>query len=74
MLDPKDILTREEVARLLKVSVGFITEVTRGRHPDPLPFHKVGKYQRFYRPAVEAWFLARNRKRKNRFVESQKAA
>ena len=66
MINPQDIFTPEEVAKFLKVSRGFITEVTRSRHPNPLPLHKVGKYRRFYRPEVERWFQDTLRKRKAR--------
>jgi hypothetical protein len=57
-LDPKDILTVEELADRLKVSPGWIYEKSRsrGRHSGkPLPCLRMGRYIRFAWPDVVEW-------------------
>lgn len=62
-LDEKDILTPEELARRLKVPVGWIYEKSRarGKHGGkPLPVLRVGRYLRFIWPEVLEWMRARS--------------
>jgi excisionase family DNA binding protein len=60
-LDPNEILTLEEVAQRLKVSDRWVYEKTRKRCPNPLPVMRIGRYVRFYWPAVSAWLLAQSK-------------
>ena len=59
ILDPKDVLTPEELAERLKVRLGWVYEKsrTRGRHASakPLPCLRMGRYLRFYWPDVCEW-------------------
>jgi hypothetical protein len=54
-----EILSPEELADRLKVSVGWVREQSRGstrcRLNDPLPFIKLGKYLRFNWREVCEW-------------------
>jgi hypothetical protein len=57
-LDPKDILTPDELAARLKVGLGWIYEKSRvrGKHGDaPLPCLRMGRYLRFSWPDVCDW-------------------
>jgi len=54
--EPSDILTPEECAALLRVNPSFIYEKCRRRSRDPLPCHRIGRYLRFRRSEVMAWF------------------
>ncbi|MFZ0951752.1 MAG: helix-turn-helix domain-containing protein [Candidatus Sulfotelmatobacter sp.] len=54
-MDTNDILTAEETAELLKVSVGWIHAKTRARSRNPLPCFRPGKYLRFSREEVLVW-------------------
>lgn len=57
-LDPNDILTPEELARRLKVSVGWVYEKSRHRGKfsgKPLPCLRLGRYLRFAWPDVVTW-------------------
>lgn len=60
---PEDLLTPEQVAARLQVSKSWVFEQTRNRakvrnkNRAPLPFHRIGKYLRFYWPEVSAWLL-----------------
>jgi excisionase family DNA binding protein len=51
-----EILTAEECAELLRVSVGWVHAKTRARSRNPLPAHRIGKYLRFRRSEILAWF------------------
>lgn len=55
---PAEILKPEEVAALLRTSVGWIYEKCRTRQRDPLPCLRLGRYIRFEKQIVLAW--ARN--------------
>jgi predicted DNA-binding transcriptional regulator AlpA len=59
-LTPSDILTPEELAELFKVPVTWVYEKTTTRaavrDADPLPYRKLGRYLRFNRSDVLAWF------------------
>lgn len=66
---PSEILTPEEVAGILRVSLTWVYEKSRRRARDPLPAHRIGRYIRFRRSEVLAWFdgtasPARNRVRR----------
>jgi excisionase family DNA binding protein len=52
----QEILTPEETAALLRVNPSFIYEKCRRRSRDPLPCHRIGRYLRFRRSEVLAWF------------------
>lgn len=58
-LDPKDVLTPDELAERLKVTVGWVYEKSRarGQHASsqPLPCLHMGRYIRFYWPDVCDW-------------------
>ena len=57
-INPEDILTPDELAKRLKVTVDWIYEKSRerGRHGGkPLPCLRVGRYLRFCWPDVCAW-------------------
>ena len=49
------ILTRQEVAALLRVSPGCVSELIRPRCSRRLAYIKIGKYIRFRRSDVEAY-------------------
>lgn len=52
------ILTPEEVAQLLRVELSFVYEKSRRRQRNPIPVHRIGRYLRYYRDEVFAWFSA----------------
>ena len=61
-VDPRDILTPEELAKRWQVKLSWIFEQTRKRakvrNKVPLPCHRLGKkILRFYWPEVSAWWL-----------------
>jgi len=61
-LDPKDILTPEELADRLKVGIGWVYEKSRvrGKHNGtPLPCLRMGRYLRFAWPEVVEWMHSR---------------
>jgi excisionase family DNA binding protein len=51
-----EILTADECAELLRVSLGWVHAKCRSRSRNPLPAHRIGKYLRFRRSEVLAWF------------------
>ncbi|HXT74372.1 MAG TPA: helix-turn-helix domain-containing protein [Candidatus Angelobacter sp.] len=62
-LDPKDILTPEELAEKLKVGISWVYEKSRarGKHNGvPLPCLRLGRYLRFSWPDVVEWMRANN--------------
>jgi excisionase family DNA binding protein len=54
-----DLLTVQETAQLLKVSVSWIYEHVRPDAEDRLPFVKLGKYLRFDRRDLHAYIEAK---------------
>ncbi|MEU7903649.1 helix-turn-helix domain-containing protein [Actinoplanes sp. NPDC049118] len=50
-----ELLTVADLALLLKVEVRFVRRLVAERR---IPFHKVGKFVRFYRRDVEAFVAA----------------
>lgn len=64
-LDPKHILTPQELAERLKVEETWVYDQTRQRaitrNADPLPCIRMGKLLRFYWPEVEKWLERRQR-------------
>ncbi len=50
-----ELLTANDVARMLKVPVSWVYERTRRRGFDRLPHFKLGKYLRFSAQAVLDW-------------------
>jgi hypothetical protein len=56
-IQPEDILTPTELAARLKVDVGWVYEKTRanGKHGNPLPVLRTGRYLRFCWPDVCTW-------------------
>jgi excisionase family DNA binding protein len=56
VVQESEILTPEECAVLLRVQPSFIYEKCRRRSRDPLPCHRIGRYLRFRRSEVLAWF------------------
>jgi hypothetical protein len=64
VINPLDILTPEELAKRLKVPVGWVREKVRSRKQGAtprLPHFKAGKYLRFHWPAVSAWLIETQR-------------
>lgn len=57
-MDPKDILTPDELCARLKVSRGWVIEKSRRRCQNRFPSLRIGKYVRFYWPDVSAWLVA----------------
>lgn len=53
-LTSEDLLTLKEVCDLLKMPKTWIYRQTR---EGDIPFHKLGKYLRFYKPELEKWFM-----------------
>jgi excisionase family DNA binding protein len=53
-----DILTPEDVAELLHVSLRWVYEKCRRRQRNPLPVFRPGRYLRFSRTAVLKWLEA----------------
>ena len=51
-----EILTPEETAELLRVSLTWLYEKSRKRQRNPLPVHRIGRYLRYRRSEVLAWF------------------
>ena len=57
-LDPRDILTPDELAKRLKVGVSWVYEKSRSRGKyggKPLPVLRMGRYLRFAWPDVVEW-------------------
>jgi excisionase family DNA binding protein len=52
---PTELLTVQDVAKLLKVPVSWVYGHTRKRAADPLPGYRIGKYWRFLTEEVLAW-------------------
>lgn len=63
VLEPCDILTPEELAERLKLPLSWIYEKSRasGKHGNPLPVLRCGRYLRFSWTDVCAWLRERNR-------------
>jgi predicted DNA-binding transcriptional regulator AlpA len=51
-----EVMTPAEVAELFRVPESWVYEKVRPRCKDPLPVRRVGKYLRFDRAKVLAWF------------------
>ena len=52
------ILTPEEVAELFRVNLTYVYEKSRRRQRNPIPVHRIGRYLRYNRDEVFAWFAA----------------
>jgi hypothetical protein len=59
---PEDILTPEELSSRLKLPVSWIYEKSRsnGKHGNPLPVLRCGRYLRFSWPDVVTWMRSNN--------------
>ena len=55
MEENDDILTTNEVAKLLKVRRQTISDWIRGGHLPDTTYKKIGRIYRFSRPAIMAW-------------------
>jgi excisionase family DNA binding protein len=55
VIDGNDLLTAEELARRLKVPVGWIYDHCRPRSRNRVPGFKLGKYWRFREQDVVGW-------------------
>jgi hypothetical protein len=63
-LESEDILTPREVAARLKVTVGWVYEMSRRRalhQENPLPVLRCGRYLRFSWPDVCQWLRMQGR-------------
>jgi excisionase family DNA binding protein len=58
-----ELLTVQEIARLLKVPVSWVYGHTRKRSIDRLPGYRLGKYWRFRADEVMAWVQRQRRDR-----------
>jgi predicted DNA-binding transcriptional regulator AlpA len=67
-----EILRPEEVANLLRTSVGWVYEKSRSRQRDPLPCLRLGRYLRFEKHMVLEW--ARTQRNKTAKQLGQKGA
>jgi excisionase family DNA binding protein len=57
LMKPDEILMTDEVAALLKVPLATLYRwMSRGESP---PYYKIGRYARFKRNEVMAWFESR---------------
>jgi excisionase family DNA binding protein len=54
-MNPRALLTVEEVAELLRVPPSWVYERTRRRAGDRIPGFRLGKYWRFREADVLAW-------------------
>jgi hypothetical protein len=52
------ILTPEEVADFFRVDLSWVYEKSRRRQRNPIPVHRIGRYLRYNRDDVFAWFAA----------------
>jgi excisionase family DNA binding protein len=57
--DLSQLLTVQEVAKLLKVPVSWVYEHTRTRSGDRIPGIRLGKYWRFQERDISAWIARR---------------
>lgn len=55
VFDPADLLTPEQLAERLHVSLSWVREKVRPRSPNPLPVFNLGKCLRFFWPDVCEW-------------------
>jgi len=55
MIDPKHILTPQELAERLKVPLSWVFEKTRARCRNQIPCLRIGRYVRFDWRAVVTW-------------------
>jgi excisionase family DNA binding protein len=53
--EENQLLTVEEVARLLRVPKSWVYERSRARSPERFPHIKLGKYLRFYKADVQQY-------------------
>jgi len=53
-IDLENLLTPQELCELLQVKISWLYRQVRERN---IPFTKLGKYLRFYRPAIEKWLI-----------------
>lgn len=62
-IEPADILTPEQLASRLQLPLSFIYEKSRasGKHGNPLPVLRCGRYLRFSWTEVCAWLRERNK-------------
>jgi excisionase family DNA binding protein len=54
-LEPNELMTVEEIAAFLKVSISWVYERTRRHGMERLPHMKLGKYLRFSLAEVASW-------------------
>jgi len=51
----KQLLTPEEVAAYLGVTLNWVYDHSTGRRPPEIPSFKLGKYRRYRRDEIERW-------------------
>ena len=54
---PEPLLNHDQVAERLGVNPSTVRELTRNRSRNPIPYLKIGKYQRFRWSEVEKWLI-----------------
>jgi predicted DNA-binding transcriptional regulator AlpA len=64
--ETNDILTADQVAAMLQTTPAWVLAKVRRRCKDPLPCHRLGKFLRFTRSEVRAWYDQRLTVRKRR--------
>lgn len=67
-LEAEDILTPEQLAQRLQVGVNWVYEKSRarGKHGNPLPVLRCGRYLRFSWPDVCEWLRSNSNGRLDR--------
>ena len=59
---PEPFLTREQVAARLCVEPSTVYALTKSRNRNPIPYSKIGKYQRFRWSEIEKWLVGRQKR------------
>jgi len=57
---PDDLLTGDELCRMLKIKKSFLYAPVRRKGPDALPCIMIGKYLRYDLRAVKGWIERQN--------------
>jgi excisionase family DNA binding protein len=59
--DELELLTPQDVSKLLNVPVSWVRQQTRARAKHPIPHMKLGRYVRFQEHAVREWLAQQKR-------------
>ena len=58
---PDDLLTGDELCRVLKIKKSFLYTPVRRKGPDAIPCIRVGKYLRYHLPTVREHFAKQSK-------------